>query len=156
MANVIVAPTEVPFAGRQIFLAGAIDMGAAVDWQAQVIEAFRDDDVVLLNPRRKEDFTPDMLDEQVIWELHALKRANLVFMWFPKDAKAPISFFEAGLYWHTQKLIVGAEPGFYRRRNLELTSDVYGGIGQLYDSIPAMVIAARRRVGLDADRSVSR
>lgn len=112
--------------GYSVFLAGAIDMGAAVDWQAWVIEKLSSiPNLVILNPRRPE-FTPDTLNEQVIWELNSLEDADAIFMWFPKDSKAPISFFEAGLYWKSGKLIVGAEPGFYRRGNLEITGDYYG------------------------------
>lgn len=124
---VVTAPEEIGNAAVNyvtVFLAGAIDMGAAVDWQAQVIEKIGDR-FCIFNPRR-EKFTPDTLDEQIKWELDKLERADYIFLWFPKDSKAPISFFEAGLYWNSGKLIVGAEPGFYRRRNLELTADRYG------------------------------
>jgi len=34
-----------------IFLAGSIEMGAAIDWQAKVVDALRDLDVTVLNPR---------------------------------------------------------------------------------------------------------
>lgn len=119
----LIIPDEMP---NRVFLAGAIDMGAAVDWQAWVIEKLAKwENLTLLNPRRVE-FTPDTLDEQIRWELNALTGAHRIFLWFPKDAKAPISFFEAGLYWRSGKLIVGAEHGFYRRRNLELTARYYG------------------------------
>lgn len=127
MATIITAPElfSTRKTGFSIFLAGAIDMGAAVDWQAGVIEAFTDEPgLTIVNPRRAA-FTPDTLDEQIRWELDALERVDKVFLWFPKDAKAPISFFEAGLYWHTGKLMVGAEMGFYRRRNLELSAERY-------------------------------
>lgn len=119
----LIIPDEMP---NRVFLAGAIDMGAAVDWQAQVIQRLRGwENLTLLNPRRAE-FRSDTLDEQIRWELGALDGAHQIFLWFPRDAKAPISFFEAGLYWRSGKLIVGAEHGFYRRRNLELTARYYG------------------------------
>src|SRR5688572_7370281 len=91
----LIIPDEMP---NRVFLAGAIDMGAAVDWQSQMIEHLQGwENLTLLNPRRVE-FTPDTLDEQIRWELKALDGAHRIFLWFPKDAKAPISFFEAGLY----------------------------------------------------------
>lgn len=128
MAQIIIAPEiYIPAQDVQhkIFLAGAIDMGAAIDWQAWVIrELSTVSNLVIFNPRRP-NFTPDTLDQQIEWELEALELVNTIFMWFPKDAKAPISFFEAGLYWKSGKLLVGAEEGFYRRRNLELTADRY-------------------------------
>jgi hypothetical protein len=119
----LIIPDEMP---NRVFLAGAIDMGAAVDWQAWIIERLQGwENLTLLNPRHVE-FTPDTLDEQINWELRALDSAHRIFLWFPVNAKAPISFFEAGLYWRSGKLIVGAEHGFYRRRNLELTARYYG------------------------------
>ena len=110
----------------KVFLAGAIDMGAAVDWQSEVIEHLSGyQNIAIFNPRRKA-FTPDTLDEQIWWELDALKKCNTVFMWLPKDSRAPISLFEAGLYWTSGKLCIGADPEFYRRRNLEITGKFYG------------------------------
>ena len=146
MANVIVAPDDISTNDYSIFLAGAIDMGAAVDWQAQVIKELAGlDGLTLVNPRR-ENFTPDTLDEQIAWELDALERVNVILMWFPKNARAPISFFEAGLYMRTNKLFIGAEPGFYRRRNLELTCERYGV--RLYDVLGAMVSRLPRMANL--------
>ncbi len=101
-------------------------MGAAVDWQAQVIEELGNlKRMVIYNPRRVE-FSPDTLDEQIEWELDALAKCDLVFMWLPGDSKAPISLLETGLYMNSGKLLLGAEPEFYRRRNLELTGRRYG------------------------------
>lgn len=137
MTTTIVAPNEIPTAGFKVFLAGAIDMGQAVDWQSYVIEKLGGiDDLVLVNPRRP-NFTPDTLDEQILWELDALDTASRIFMWFPKNAKAPISFFESGLYMNSRKLIIGAEDGFYRRRNLELTTVHYGV--HLFNNLDAMM-----------------
>lgn len=122
---------------RSIFLAGAIDMGAAVNWQQEVIASATYDYVVFLNPRRKEDFTPDMLDEQVLWELDMMQKADAILMWFPADSKAPVAMWEAGLHWMSGKLHVGAEPGFYRRRNLELYAQWFGLT--LYDNLTKLV-----------------
>jgi hypothetical protein len=140
MATIITAPEiyrSTSWTENYVFLAGAIDMGAAVDWQSWVIEQLRGvSDLVLFNPRRAE-FTPDTLDEQINWELRALHEAHTVFMWFPKDAKAPIALFEAGLYWRSDRLLIGAEEGFYRRRNLELTGKFYGT--HIHNSLGDMV-----------------
>ena len=141
MAFVITAPEKFEkgrpgLPKRSIFLAGAIDMGAVVDWQSYVIDAFKDCLLTVVNPRRAK-FDDSTLDEQIKWELQALEDVDHIFMWFPKDAKAPISFFEAGLYWRSNKMIVGAELGFYRRRNLELTAWHYGIY--LYPSLDDMI-----------------
>lgn len=148
MATIITAPERLPQlkAGTwSAFLAGAIDMGAAIDWQAWVIKQLAHrSEMILFNPRRAVPFTPDMQDEQIVWELDALELADTIFMWFPKDAKAPISFFESGLYWHSGKLIIGAEIGFYRRRNLEITGNRYGVV--VHDNLYAMIAAMRLKM----------
>ena len=125
MTRVITAIEPVSALGFKVFLAGAIDMGNAVNWQDDVINQLSQrTGLILVNPRRPH-FTPDTLDEQIHWELDALEKVDFVLMWFPKDAKAPISFFEAGLYLRSGKLLIGAEDGFYRRRNLEITCKRY-------------------------------
>lgn len=121
---------------HSVFLAGAIDMGAAVDWQSDVIAAVEPYAITVVNPRRAK-FDETTLDEQILWELEALEEVNRIFMWFPKDAKAPISFLEAGLYMRSHKMIIGAELGFYRLRNLELTTSRYGI--ELHERIPTML-----------------
>lgn len=133
MTKIITAPENVDVPGFRVFLAGAIDMGAAVDWQAMVIDTLGGiPDLVLINPRRAA-FTPDTLDEQIHWELDALEKVDRILMWLPNDSKAPISFFEAGLYWKSGKLLIGAGPEFYRRRNLEITALRYGV--RLFDAL---------------------
>lgn len=109
-----------------IFLAGAIDMGAAVDWQKVAIESLSPFRAAICNPRRAVPFTPDMLDEQIAWELDAMAQVDTVLMWFPKDSKAPVAMLETGFLLPTGKLVLGAEDGFYRRRNLELTAQRFG------------------------------
>jgi hypothetical protein len=126
MATIVTAPDPIDTEGFKVFLGGAIDMGNAEDWQSQVINALSDTPgLVLLNPRRSE-FTPEMEDEQIKWELDALRIADLVLMWFPASVEAPVSFLETGLYMQSGKLVLGVEDGFYRQRNLELTSQFYG------------------------------
>jgi Nucleoside 2-deoxyribosyltransferase like len=143
MVAVVIPPEYNHHSGYRVFLAGAIDMGAAVDWQAQMIERLKDvDDLVIFNPRRP-NFSPETLDEQIEWELDHLEKCDTIFMWLPKDAKAPISFFEAGLYWFDGKLLIGADPGFYRRRNLEMTANRYGQ--NIFESLEDM----EKRLRLD-------
>ena len=130
MAIVITAPEQYDphkHPGWTVFLAGAIDMGAAVDWQAYVIELLTNTAMVLFNPRRPgTDWPEEYQDEQIEWELNLLDKCDAIFMWLPSNAKAPISLFEAGLYWQSGKLCIGADLEFYRRRNLELTGKRYG------------------------------
>jgi hypothetical protein len=145
MAKVITAPESIHVPGFKVFLAGAIDMGSAQNWQDEIIRALdRHDAITLLNPRR-EKFDESTLDEQIYWELEALEAADLILMWFPQDAKAPVAMFETGLYLKSGKLLLGVEPGFYRRRNLEITSERYGvSMWSNLQDIVAEVIARSR------------
>ncbi len=144
MAKIITAPDKYhlfPSYFRMplysIFLAGAIDMGNAVNWQQDVcLRLMGIDNLVIFNPRR-ESFTPDTLDEQIQWELKYLNQVSKIFMWFPGNSYAPIALLETGLFAHSGRLIVGAEPEFYRRRNLEITLDMYGI--HVHDNLSAMV-----------------
>ncbi len=125
MATIVTAPESIAVEGFKVFLGGAIDMGKAENWQSEVIELLGSfSDLVLLNPRRAE-FTTEMEDEQIRWELRALDTADAILMWFPKESEAPISLLEFGLYLQSGKLLVGVEDGFYRQRNIELTAEYY-------------------------------
>jgi len=141
VTTVITAVETLELQGFSVFLAGAIDMGSAIDWQSEVITKLLGiDNLVIVNPRRP-NFTPDTLDEQIHWELSALEQVDRIMMWFPKNAKAPISFFEAGLYLQSKKLFVGAEDEFYRRRNLEITCARYSV--NLFNTLDGLISAIK-------------
>lgn len=126
MATVVTAPEPIDVEGFKVFLGGAIDMGKAENWQAKIIELLDStSNLVVLNPRRAE-FTAEMEDEQIRWELRALETADAILMWFPKESEAPISLLEFGLYLQSGKLLAGVEEGFYRQRNIELTAEYFG------------------------------
>lgn len=125
MAQVVIAPNRYPQEGFKVYLAGAIDMGDAVNWQQEVIAQFADTEgIILLNPRRSE-FTDAMEQSQIEWELEAMENADLILMWFPKASEAPISLLEMGLYLRSGKLLIGVEDGYYRQKNIELTTRRY-------------------------------
>jgi hypothetical protein len=128
-----VAATEIKAPGKydtlkySIFLAGAIDMGQAEDWQAKVARSLDDLDVQVLNPRRDDwdsswEQTKDdpQFRQQVEWEIKAQEDADLVLFVFTKDSKAPITFFEFGVFGTSKDAIVCAEDGFYRQGNLDI------------------------------------
>ncbi|WP_238019964.1 nucleoside 2-deoxyribosyltransferase domain-containing protein [Dactylosporangium sp. AC04546] len=137
MTIVVTAPEDWRIAGYRVFLAGAIDSGSAVDWQAEVVAALAGRaGLVLLNPRRA-DYASVRLDEQIGWELDALEAADRILMWFPAGSVAPVSMLETGLYLRSGKLLLGADPGFARRRNLELTAARFGLA--VHTSLPALI-----------------
>jgi hypothetical protein len=117
---------------KRIFLAGSIEMGNAVNWQAIVANALKEIDVLVFNPRRKEwdatwpqsiDFAP--FREQVEWELDALERADFILFYFAPETKAPITLLELGLHAH-RKIIVCCPDGYWRKGNVDIVCRRYG------------------------------
>lgn len=111
------APAPIPARGRCVFLAGGIT--GCPDWQAEAAAALGDLNVVLLNPRR--EATPWRGDaaEQIGWEYHGPRRADLVLFWFPASRSVqPISLYELGVHAAGRKpIVVGviAVPAVERR-----------------------------------------
>ncbi len=128
MAHVFHPPTPAPNTNRpSIFLGGSIDMGKAIDWQAQVIESLHDVSVDLYNPRRpdwdatwEQSFHHQGFRGQVEWELDHLDRATLAFFYFDPKGLSPITLMELGLHARSGKVIVCSPPGFWRRGNVEI------------------------------------
>ena len=120
---------------KAVFLAGSIEMGKAVDWQAQVSEALSDQDVALLNPRRddwdsswEQSINHPQFREQVEWELNALERADIIIMYFDPETMAPITLMELGLHAKSspEKLIVCCPEGYWRKGNVDIVCSMYG------------------------------
>lgn len=116
-----------------LFLAGSIDMGAAVDWQAQIIEALADREVNILNPRRAQwDASWEQTTEnkefvgQVTWELDALEAAEAVLFYFAPGTQAPITLYEFGRFGTPHKGIVFCPKEFWRSGNVHIACKRYG------------------------------
>lgn len=116
-----------------VFLAGSIEMGSAEAWQAVIEHAFRDADIVILNPRRDDwdaswEQRIDNLQfrEQVEWELAAQEQAALILMYFAPATRAPITLLELGLFARSDKLIVCCPDGFWRKGNVDVVCARYG------------------------------
>lgn len=136
----------------KVFLGGSIDMGAAVDWQKQFVDMFRDmHNVVLLNPRR-EDWNPDWVqdisnpdfNEQVNWELAHLELCDLAIFYFSPTGPAPVTLMELGLMASSGKCLVACPPGYWRRGNVQIVC--HRNNIPLFDSLEELISAARQRV----------
>lgn len=148
------APDPVPEDGRpKVFLAGSIEQGSAPDWQADVVEALEDLDIILVNPRREawdsswpqdESFGP--FREQVEWELEQIERADLVLMVFSAGTRSPVSLLEMGVICGSEpgKLVVCCEPDFWRAGNVRITGQRYGV--PCLDSLDAALATVRNRL----------
>lgn len=119
---------------QTVFLAGSIDMGKAIDWQTQVVNAFAHDNVTFWNPRRgdwdsswKQEITFAPFREQVEWELVALEKADVIVVCFDPKGQAPITLLELGLHAKSGKpMIVCCPKGFWRKGNVDIVCAKYG------------------------------
>jgi hypothetical protein len=154
--TVVVSPAPVPHDARpKVFLAGSIDMGKAVDWQRQLIDALGDMDVVILNPRRADwnpAWKPELADEhfaqQVDWELSALEQADVIVMYLAPSSQSPVSLLELGLHARSGKLVVLCPPGYWRKGNVDAVTARYG----IEQATSMEDLASRVRLRLRAPR----
>jgi hypothetical protein len=116
-----------------IFLAGSIEMGKAEPWQEKLTSMLAAEDVLVLNPRReswdsswKQTINNEKFKEQVDWELLGQEQADIIAMYFDPKTQSPITLLELGLAAKSGKLIVCCPDGFWRKGNVEVTSNRYG------------------------------
>lgn len=107
-----------------VFLAGTIEMGNSIDWQADVIKELEDFNIAIANPRRENfsDFSKEELHRQINWELDNLEKADTVFMYFAPGTISPISLLELGLLLGKKKHVILCCPdGYSRKYNVMVT-----------------------------------
>jgi hypothetical protein len=121
---------------KSIFLAGTIDMGNSVDWQASTVDLIGSgvrEKYNIFNPRRTDwdsswvqDYSNPQFYQQVSWELNALETADIILFFFASGSLSPISLLELGLHAQNDKLVaVVCEDGFSRKANVEIVCDRY-------------------------------
>ncbi len=136
---------------KAVFLAGSIEMGKAERWQDDVAEKLKDEDILILNPRRshwnaklEQSIDNAEFREQVEWELKALERADQVLMYFAPDTMAPITLLEFGLWAKSapEKLVVCCPDGYWRKGNIDVTSKMYGvcQVGSLDELVKGLTV----------------
>lgn len=136
MATIVKAPqpfkNEINRCSISLFLAGSIEMGKAENWQEKIENIFKDDDILILNPRRDDwdsswiqSIKNEQFRTQVQWELEGQEIADYIFMYFSPETKSPITLLELGLATHSNKTIVCCPEGFWRKGNVEVVCDFY-------------------------------
>lgn len=117
---------------KAVFLAGSIDLGKSVDWQAELALSLADCPGTLLNPRRAQwdsswqaqaDFPP--FREQVEWELSAMEAVGMVAFYFAPQSQAPVTLLELGLAARERKAVVCCPPGYWRKGNVDIVCAHY-------------------------------
>lgn len=113
---------------RKVFLAGSIEMGKAINWQEQFVEACKDDAVTFFNPRRDDwdsswvqEYSNTKFREQVEWEIEHLMEADIAVFYFDINTMSPITLMELGMRQHVKgKTIVCCGHGFWRKGNVDV------------------------------------
>jgi nucleoside 2-deoxyribosyltransferase len=108
-----------------IFLAGSIEMGNAIPWQAHLTEELRDLEVTVCNPRRGKwstnlnpEATDDLFKNQVEWELAALEAVDIIVFFFDKNTLSPVTMLELGLEAKSGKVVVCCHKDFWKSGNI--------------------------------------
>jgi len=136
-----------------VFLAGSIEMGEAENWQKQVERLLENEKGLILNPRRDDwDSSWEQVEgdneftRQVVWELWAQDKCDMIIMYFDPNTKAPITLLELGLAagLYPKKLVVCCPDGFYRKGNVDVTCK-WKDVKQV-NSIEALVEEVKNRL----------
>lgn len=137
----------------RIFLAGSIEMGTAVQWQAKVEESLKDTNVIVFNPRRddwdsswEQSINNVQFSHQVNWELDKINESNIIFFYFDPNTKSPITLMELGYVaaLEDKYVIVCCPPGFWRKGNVDILCARAGIV--VYDHLDAAIVALRKEV----------
>lgn len=131
--KVIKAPQSIKGVTNGVFLAGSIEMGKAIDWQTEIANKLKDEDVTLFNPRRddwdstwEQKIENDNFREQVLWELDAMELAEKIIIYIDPCTKSPITLLELGIHANSDKMCVCCPEGFYRKGNVDIVCAYYG------------------------------
>lgn len=131
--HVILPPQKLKTYSKSVFLAGSIEQDKAENWQNYIIEKLANTNITIFNPRReswnenwKQSIDNPQFKEQVLWELEALEKADLIAMYFSPATKSPISLLELGLFARSEKMIVCCPKGFWRKGNVDIVCEKFG------------------------------
>lgn len=144
MIQIIEAPTyfDTTSAKKTLFLAGGISK--CPDWQTELTEMLKDENLICFNPRRK-SFPKELVrdretsKEQIRWEFKHLCWAQGISFWFPKETLCPITLYELGAWNSSRKpIFIGMHPDYARREDIEIqTEQVRPGLEIVY-SLPEL------------------
>lgn len=137
--TLIKAPEYIGLNPRKIsiFLGGSIEVGAAHDWQKDLIQHIDKKEysfkIELLNPRRDawdaswpvDNPNHTVLAEQINWELYYQDKADILIYYFATGTISPITLLEMGTYAGRNPLIY-IEGGYKRHANVKITADHFG------------------------------
>lgn len=116
--RVVNAPSSPPGDAPAVFLSGPLGK-----WRAELIDLVRND-VEILNPVRpdwdstwRSDTSDDRFVKQSQWEVDHICQSDVVIVYLPAGAQAPITMIELGLRLgvRPRDTIVVCEDGFFKK-----------------------------------------
>jgi len=159
-ARVFTPETKVDENGAEwkysVFLAGTIEMGNSIDWQAKAIRRLQDLPIDIYNPRRVVAPDEDLITEQITWELNSIEKSEFIFMHLAANTVSPISLYELGLLQGNNRIgqisktiVVACDPLYTRKTNVQVTlAHKYFGNDDIYftHSFEGGLIELRKRI----------
>jgi hypothetical protein len=120
------------FTKKSVFLAGSIEQGKAIDWQADAAGSLQAKGFNVFNPRRrdwdptwKQEFVDPQMNQQIGWEDNALNLADYIILYLQPGTQSPISLFEFGKFIHSGKVLMVCPQGFWRKANVDFECAKY-------------------------------
>ena len=105
---------------NSLFMAGGISNCS--DWQKDFKDLLKNEDIVLLNPRR-DDWDKINPEKQIKWEFDHFQKATAVSFWFCHETLCPITLYELGKESAINiPLFVGIDPEYKRKLDVEVQS----------------------------------
>ena len=129
-----------------VFLAGGIT--GCPEFQTEICQALKSvpDDLVIFNPRRKDFpiYDPSAAQDQITWEFNALRQADLITFWFPKETLCPIVLLELGS-WIVQKkpLVIGCHPDYARKQDVEIQASLARPGLPIFDNLEDIIMGIK-------------
>jgi len=115
------APSQEKPKFKSVFLGGGITN--CPDWQTYIVDKLKKEEITVFNPRRK-NFPIDDKNaslQQIEWEYHYLRLADINSFWFPKESLCPIVLFELGSALERDKpLAIGVDTKYARKIDVEI------------------------------------
>lgn len=156
IAQYIEAPNnEKIYRTRSIFLGGGIT--GCEDWQTKVIQAIKQIDLAIINPRRKRFDVAQWSEseKQIRWEHRYLRQCSQVVFYFPPETVCPITLFELGAALerrlHTapndrQDLFIACHPDYARKADVGVQSRLQGVlVGTSLDMLIGQILDFNRQ-----------
>ena len=111
-----------------VFLAGTIDNGESIDWQASLSNEIQEEfpKVNIYNPRRadwdKDATVPDLI-EQIRWEQKYLNQCSILFFNILANSVSPVTLLELGqALGRGKEVVIACSSDYFRYWNVRATA----------------------------------